>query len=1075
MKHFPHISGIRLRAMISTIVAGITLSTACTSDMSEPSTPYEPGQPAHIRLSWSLPEMNPATRTLTEEDERTVNNLWIGIYDYTSGKLKSQQFIEPKDDTPGHHVLQPTDILDVKTVSGQSRIVAVANADTNYGFSDDTSLCPVKGKIVRLDELLAKADTWQKYLSICVARTDATSVDLISRDMVMSGIYYGTMDHPADMDWTAADGGVYIPAGDTELDGALHLRRIDAKVRFEIVAGAGVEIEMTSWQVINNPIFCNLHEQRFNAGDRTTYFIDNRDDTDSNYSESRLSQIFENSDGGGYEFTFYQYENKRRGLEKTALADGDWYGVESYADREREYKNATGGNSGVYKSLCATADAPDTGAGVNLDNYASLVEIKAKVSYNADDKGNVVTEGGNPRIGYATYTVHLGYCEDKDDAAERARDFNCRRNTSYNYKITINSLTNIVVEAEKSGENQSGAEGDVTDAIAKVLYLDSHYGVFNIHLTDDERRVLNWRINAPYDDQPQWLSHEDYELTGETPELRENPFYNWVRFKPTSDENTLAVYMEPGQSDSDLWTLEDMRDVDNRKSSPTGWYTVFIDEYSYLLDSKGNRLSEDQWQESDWMKYVNQQERIVWIDLRKVQVSDDEESSYSYSKYMIAQYSMQSYYDNDRSSGTALAVEHFNESWGKNLDWQWSYGNTSLNNRNGRWNMWQYISNGHNKWDDIVDQTAPDPYYPVPLLRKLTGRTDGYGNNRYNFNRDNNGYSYVATESTNSHNPQSSDDFYEIISACMSRNRDINGNGIIDANEMKWYLPAEGKYERTMLGRNALSSPLFDVNNAPYYTTPKDPYAAAAAVWDGIIISGNSNQVHYASSDKMKFFPEEGGSYFIEELGTHWPTPGARGNGRWPWNIRCMRNLGSDLSRVTAQDPVTKAYEYIPDDPTNPQNGGVFDLSLYYNRCLRGPISTFLPVHSLTELSRNLCAQKFRLSKESISHRVPYGSTQVEQLNMNLPCGEYYEEADASDKGYWRAPNQRELMMIINEQLHTGSWTYSCTMESYGSQSRFSMSALNNGKWYMGMEFPVNAGQTFYVRCVRDIIDTRQE
>ena len=34
MKHFPHISGIRLRAMISTIVAGITLSTACTSDMS---------------------------------------------------------------------------------------------------------------------------------------------------------------------------------------------------------------------------------------------------------------------------------------------------------------------------------------------------------------------------------------------------------------------------------------------------------------------------------------------------------------------------------------------------------------------------------------------------------------------------------------------------------------------------------------------------------------------------------------------------------------------------------------------------------------------------------------------------------------------------------------------------------------------------------------------------------------------------------------------------------------------------------------------------------------------------------
>ena len=61
-------------------------------------------------------------------------------------------------------------------------------------------------------------------------------------------------------------------------------------------------------------------------------------------------------------------------------------------------------------------------------------------------------------------------------------------------------------EAEKNGETQSGAEGDVTDAIAKALYLDSHYGVFNIHLTDDERKALNWRINAPYDNQPKITS-----------------------------------------------------------------------------------------------------------------------------------------------------------------------------------------------------------------------------------------------------------------------------------------------------------------------------------------------------------------------------------------------------------------------------------------------------------------------------------------------------------------------------------------------------------------------------------------
>lgn len=43
-------------------------------------------------------------------------------------------------------------------------------------------------------------------------------------------------------------------------------------------------------------------------------------------------------------------------------------------------------------------------------------------------------------------------------------------------------------------------------------------------------------------------------------------------------------------------------------------------------------------------------------------------------------------------------------------------------------------------------------------------------------------------------------------SACLSRNRDLNGNGRIDENELRWYLPSINEYIRIGIGTNALSS-----------------------------------------------------------------------------------------------------------------------------------------------------------------------------------------------------------------------------------------------------------------------------
>ncbi|MCQ5300080.1 hypothetical protein NE644_22010, partial [Blautia wexlerae] len=48
------------------------------------------------------------------------------------------------------------------------------------------------------------------------------------------------------------------------------------------------------------------------------------------------------------------------------------------------------------------------------------------------------------------------------------------------------------------------------------------------------------------------------------------------------------------------------------------------------------------------------------------------------------------------------------------------------------------------------------------------------------------------------------------IAECLSRNRDENGNGKIDLDELKWYLPATDQLASMFLGAKSLPSPLFD-------------------------------------------------------------------------------------------------------------------------------------------------------------------------------------------------------------------------------------------------------------------------
>lgn len=527
-----------------------------------------------------------------------------------------------------------------------------------------------------------------------------------------------------------------------------------------------------------------------------------------------------------------------------------------------------------------------------------------------------------------TYYIHLGDC------STDVNDYNVERNCKYTYNVTVNGVDNIVVEARKESNEQPSAEGVVLEygSAGKNLMLDSHYEYMVMRFYQNEIKTLKTNGHGYY------FQVQDINGKSDPMDVRDvvsgnlnGASIDWIEFAiggtyGTENKGRGIPCDYPGKiggnKNAGLYAVEDFlqllylhaEDSDNsfwNKETNDKRYidaTCFVDENYYT--------------DKTWDQYVNNATRRSFYVANEVEVSHDHRSIYAKAAYGLQQYNIQTFY-NKQQAGSVIAYgcETLNDEEGKT--------GYSIKGKGAR-----YYTKGTDSWNGRANMMAD--------IKKSSST-------RYTWNELKNETSLIRT--------------------CMSRNRDLNGDGIISDDEVRWYAPTIQQYAGIWMGEEVVSteSKLFNKNTSTL-SKEKDP---------------ECRMLYYAASpDLNTFFAEEGMA-----TGAYTDTYPAR-------YVRCIRNLKSnDTGYASTPD---KYYTY--DAALRKVNLDRIDANALNISGEQGELTAH------TERSDgNKPATAFYIAKQKTT-----ATTQKAVVEGTFRCADKYSQ----DGKQWRVPNQREFCMM---------------------------------------------------------------
>ncbi|MEO4806107.1 fimbrial protein [Bacteroides thetaiotaomicron] len=943
--------------------------SSCTEDLLfEERARVTEGLPARVTLDFRSEKSRVETRAAQDATyEDRVNNLYVFIFN-PAGEVHYRNFFtdgisySSGDYSKGSVMIETTSLNEVQ-------IVCIANLSTTSVRS---------GYDVELSDM--EAITSLSDLEAYVMKMDEKTVER-STQFMMTGYAYDDKNPTSNL--------VNIPgteSGSASLECTLRPERTDARVEFVVKTEKPSDKEWTEldfrprgWRVVNVPAQSLLlpRETGDADGDDCAYFTTE----EMPFETTERDENYLYTSGG---FVFYMPENRKTPVQ--SIADGGLTPAERYALREeRGHENE--GNEYPDKPGQQFENGDFAYAPAN----ATYVEMSGTLSYK-DAAGYTVNAD-------VTFTVHLGYADGNPN------DYDTRRNTRYIYTVTLRGINDIQLEVTSDGEEDEprpGYEGNVIFSQEGLHELDAHYDRELITIDRSMVPSMTWGVQTPFDKAIYAGDFGDMDK----PENAGINDYKWIKFainddygqddklfvKYPGDQNYKGGDNKPsgydGHASYPAARLLDVhqllqrlkQEYENGQISGLVAVTAFIDEYVYVREPDDPNTAENNTPLlSQWRRYVEVEDRLLYfIDGDNSRYSPDGASSVVKAIQTFKQKSIRTVYNVNKSEGdlrTAWGLESRME--GR----RWAEGNVSngTSTSNGRLNTIRcilgldYTTNGDLHWTKVLNTSE---HY---------GLNPGY---------------------------------QDALHAVLLRNRDLNGDNIVQPNEIRWYLAAIDQLVDLYIGEYALddASRLYPQNAADrdnqtywHYTSSSADGDHSWVLWaEECAALGN----YSASSDIVK------GQY----------------------TYRCIRNLGIGLD-----EPETEPTALIP-NVTQAESDGTYliDVSNLSEKARRLSYeASTLPTHN-DQSPYNRPYAKFRVAASDQDYPAP--GINVDGLNRwswkNDQKWSWYQTASITPKGY-RVPNLRELLIMGTRlpasawKTYEGEWGWPITIYRHSSKAMY--------------------------------------
>lgn len=893
----------------------VTVLTACADEEIVKTYNIKEGVPVTVNLKFNVAASAVESRSAQDATvENNVQRLFVIAFK-RNGEISGKNYLSAVNSSTG------TVTLDMYSGTGQ-QIFAVANPNSGVGTLS----------YEQLDAVTNLDDFKNLYSQLRTDKGETVSLSVERMAFLMCGQLKNT---EGGTDIAVDAQGNLVGAADK-----IDLERVDARITFNV----GVDAKVNEY---TNMTFTPKYYRVENIP-QGTYLVprvneDYAETMTTGYAsmqaagkEYYFDEAKRENDDRPY-FEFYLLENRRQPARSITSEEknASYKEVQNlYALREKRAKT----ENKVDETKPGQEYVP--GDFIFAPANATYVTIRGTLSFE-DSEGYFYNAD-------VTYTVHLGSTGSDPDSEELVNKYDVCRNTHYTYNVTITGVESMRVEVVSDKEERPGVEGDVIKAGGEVVDLDSHYGRAKFSLTrGDIKAGLSWAISTPFQRGLKVFDRSNYTVNGKEEgtvvsdarslsrdqvenlqtDITTLNDYRWVQFAinqecvlvrddkghtnvkvPPSafakypgyaayssvnlsnkapafggegyhysgstaiysqdvvlyDVNQLLnhLFIEAYKSDSQLF-LDADGEVSQAEDA-TVTITAYIDEYVYKYDpTKDYYKTPDAEVTSDelllWKKVVNGENRMLHICVKGAQYSPDGNTSWAESVITFSQRPIYTFYDPDSDVSTAWGTEFKNESEDAEDDTDKNLPATSSALNDINW------IKDNNTFDDGRKNT-------LEVLGQLTDLkwTDVLYLNDGDYGR-------------------LKDKYKSVWFACLGRNRDLNGDNIVQLDEIRWYLASVDQLTDIFIAEAAVPNAKLYSQNATSASVPLEH--VISSTYHTITTTGGWNR-----STTMKpwiIWAEEGASRGV------YGDSGDKTSD--PHTYRCLRNLGLSLKTIASE------------------------------------------------------------------------------------------------------------------------------------------------------------------------------